>query len=77
MADDSIDSGDHSLFKTKLPLTAGLKQRREDKMSAKRSKLFEKIMKDHGIDAEERARQNRITYDIPSLMEIKPKTEAA
>ena len=34
-------------------------------------------MRDHGIDYSEKLSQNKITYNIPDLMEIKPKTPAA
>ena len=62
------------MFKTRLPLTAGLMQKREQKLHAKAGKLYEKIMRDHGIDAKEKAEKNRIIYDIPNLMDVKTKT---
>ena len=38
--DSSHDQQCETLFKTRLPLTAGLQQRRNEKLSDKKSKLF-------------------------------------
>ena len=34
-------------------------------------------MREHGIDTQERAANSKVNYDIPALMQIKPKTPAA
>jgi len=57
-----------SLEDSKLPLTAGLQQKRESKRSAKKNDLIDKIMKDHGLDRKERAAANKLNYDIPHLV---------
>ena len=53
--------------KSKLPLTAGMKQKRQAKMSAKKQELVEKIMREHGLDPKAISKANKIVYDIPPL----------
>ena len=36
-------------------------------MSAKKLELYEKILKEHGLDPKDRSKANRIVYDIPPL----------
>ena len=56
-----------SLEQSKLPLTAGLKQKRQAKQATKGDELYKKIMKEHGLDLTANAKANRIVYDIPHL----------
>ena len=56
-----------SLEYSKVPITSGLLQKREAKMSAKKSELYLRILKEHGIDAEAQSKANRLNYELPSL----------
>ena len=54
-----------------MPLTSGLKEKREQKQSLKKSDVILKIYKDHGIDPKAKAEANKLVYDIPRLDMIK------
>ena len=60
-----------SLEHSKLPLTSGLKEKREQKQSLKKNDVILKIYKEHGIDPKARANANKLIYDIPPLDMIK------
>ena len=53
--------------KSKLPLTEGMKKKRDAKRSAKKNELYVKIMKEHGLDIKAQQSANRLVYDIPPL----------
>ena len=57
-------------------MTAGLKRKREEKMSAKKNELYIKIMREHGIDPKAQTSANKLKYEIPPLPfnKSKPKT---
>ena len=63
-----------------MPLTEGLKRKREVKQSAKKNELYLQILKDHGIDPKTQATMNKLNYEIPPLpmtlagQKQKPKT---
>ena len=54
-----------------MPLTSGLKEKRDQKQSLKKNDVILKIYKDHGIDPKAKANANKLCYDIPPLDMIK------
>ena len=52
---------------SRLPLTDGIKKKREEKRSAKKNELYLKIMRDHGLDPKKQSDANKLRYEIPPL----------
>lgn len=44
-------------------------------MSAKKMEIYQRVLREHGLDLRARAESNRIVYDIPHIeMMVKPRT---
>ena len=56
-----------SLENSNLPLTDGIKRKREEKRSAKKNELYLRIMKEHGLDPKAQSDANKLNYVIPPL----------
>lgn len=64
----SLDKiSEDSLESSKLPLTHGIQSKRQAKRSTKKEELIKKIMKEHNIDMNSRAKANRLNYELPPL----------
>lgn len=48
-------------------MTDGIKRKRDQKRSAKKDELYQRILREHGIDPLEMAQANKLSYDIPPL----------
>ena len=60
-------AAEDSLEKSKLPLTAGIQQKRDAKRGGKKDEMIKKIMLEHNLDLKERAIANKLNYEIPPL----------
>ena len=48
-------------------MTDGIKRKRDQKRSVKKDELYQRILREHGIDPLEMAQANKLNYDIPPL----------
>lgn len=48
-------------------MTQGIQSKRQNKRSTKKDELIKKIMKEHNIDMNSRAKANRLNYELPPL----------